>query len=420
VIAVEHEARIQQDGFVSQETWREWAPDIAVAAGVFVLGLLEVLNTPAAAGIVDQLWIVVPTAAAAGLSRRLPSAALALVWFAGAMQVFATLPFLYAELAFALVAFGTARWGHPLTVLASGVSIPLAGVLAVRYVDFEFFDIVVGRHRYQTLIEIVRQFSGTWQVGAAIVGMGLLGVPWLAGLTLRQTARAATSRASQRVAEEEAARAQRESHQAQEIARLREEQNQLARDVHDVVGHSLAVILAQAESAQFLDEADTGALRLSMANIAKSARSSLQDVRQVLSSGGDPVAGPGELRDLVEGVRASGHEIVFDEVGTARPLPPELATVGYRVLQEMLTNAIRHGSRDGEVRVELHWAGELRIEVVNQARAVEAPGESGHGIGGMRRRLESVGGRLDVRRRGEGEEQTFTATAWLPTRTVVA
>lgn len=405
--------------------WREWLPDAMLAVAVLVIGSFEILTADRLFGNrgADLLWVLIPTALAVGLSRRLPSAALALAWLTGWMQVYGTLPILYVELGFAVVAFGAARWGRPLTVVVSGLSIPLAGFLAVQYSDFELFTMIVGRDRYQRLIDLVQQLSGTWQTGVAILGMGLLGVPWLAGLTLRATARAATSEASRRTAEEEAAKAHQESEQAREIARLREEQNQLARDVHDVVGHSLAVILAQAESAQFLDEADTGALRLSMANIANSARSSLQDVRQVLTPGTDPASGPGELHDLVEGVRASGHAIEFDEVGTARPLAPELATVAYRVLQEMLTNAIRHGLRHGTVHVELHWAGELRIEVVNEVGETVAPSEDGHGLDGhglqgMGRRLESVGGRLDVRRRGTGEDQTFTATAWIPMRTV--
>jgi signal transduction histidine kinase len=99
--------------------------------------------------------------------------------------------------------------------------------------------------------------------------------------------------------------------------------------------------------------------------------------------------------------------------------------VAFRVLQEMLTNAIKHGPRNRPVRVERHWEGDLRIEVQNAldsvsdetqplAVAVEPPSPGGQGIDGMRRRLESVGGRLDVRRRLD--PPTFTATAWVPVR----
>ena len=95
---------------------------------------------------------------------------------------------------------------------------------------------------------------GAFSLGGAVglAGMSTLGVPWLAGLTLRFRDRARESRASQVAAEEGAARAEVAAEQSREIAQLREDQARLARDVHDVVGHSLAVILAQAESAQYL------------------------------------------------------------------------------------------------------------------------------------------------------------------------
>ena len=96
--------------------------------------------------------------------------------------------------------------------------------------------------------------------------------------------------------------------------------------------------------------------------------------------------------------------------------------MAFRVLQEMLTNALKHGRRGAPVRVERHWEGELRIEVQNVVEPsteetqplVATPTGGGQGLDGMRRRLESVGGRLDVRRRDD--PPTFTATAWLPVR----
>ena len=169
-----------------------------------------------------------------------------------------------------------------------------------------------------------------------------------------------------------------------------------------------------------------------MANIATSARTSLDDVRQVLAStSGGPAqrSRHADLDSLVEGVRASGHEVVSSEVGAPQPMPPELEVVAFRVLQEMLTNAIKHGRRDRPVRVERHWEGDLRIEVQNavdtapeETRPIAVAGEpegaeaatGGQGVDGMRRRLEAVGGRLDVRRRTD--PPTFTATAWVPVR----
>ncbi len=93
----------------------------------------------------------------------------------------------------------------------------------------------------------------------------------------------------------------------------------------------------------------------------------------------------------------------------------------------MLTNAIKHGRRDRPVAVERHWPEgswdrDLRIEVRNVAEYADGETQPlqaatvppGQGLDGMRRRLEAVGGRLDVRRRDEDGEPTFTATAWVP------
>ena len=240
----------------------------------------------------------------------------------------------------------------------------------------------------------------------ALIGAAILGIPWLVGLLLRIRARAGETEAARQVAVREAV-------QAQEIARLREAQADLARDVHDVVGHSLAVILAQAESAQFRKETDTEALKQSMRDIATSARASLQDVRQVLSGTADAATqATGGLTSLIDGVRASGHDVQDRVHGTPQPLPPELDVASYRVLQEMLTNAIKHGRRGGSLGIEREWGPWLRITVSNPT---DVPAhEAGQGLIGMQRRLDAVGGRLDVHRDGE----LFVATAWIPVRPV--
>lgn len=408
-------------------TWRDWIPDLAVGAVVLLIGLVEILNVDTFYYVDDPrpglLLVVGGVAAAAALSRHLPAAALALVWAVCSLQVLTGTQLLMTQLAIGVVAFGAARWGSAVTVWASALSIPLAAFITVLWIDSGVFYRALDTAGFGMLLDQTARFGDRWQVTAGIAGMAVLGVPWLAGLTLRFSARANQSRASQVVAEAE-------RDQAEEIARLRDQQAQLARDVHDVVGHSLAVILAQAESAQYLDDVDTQGLKRTMANIATSARSSLDDVRQVLAStaGSAPAAARQvDLDALVEGVRASGHEVVASEVGAPQPMPPELEVVAFRVLQEMLTNAIKHGRRDQPVRVERHWEGDLRIEVQNtldtsapeteplvHADPASPPPPAGQGLDGMRRRLEAVGGRLDVRRRLD--PPTFTATAWVPVR----
>jgi signal transduction histidine kinase len=416
-----------------EETWQRWLPDAGLGLVVILFGLLEVANRTYNTSYELTLVVVaILMGVAVGLSRHAPAAALALVWAMGIAQVVGEVDLLLVEVAIAIVAFGCARWGSSTTVVLSGLSIPAAAVILVVYIGIFGLGVLAENLGFDTVVQSAFSMDDRWQIAAGIIGMALLGVPWLAGLALRYVERAQTSRVHQVAAEDEAALARHDREQAEEIARLREEQNRLARDVHDVVGHSLAVILAQAESAQYLEDADTQALKKTMETIATSARESLQDVRQVLTPADRRTARPGSLDELIAGVQGAGHEVVASEVGTPQPLPPELETVAYRVLQEMLTNALKHGRRDAPVLVERHWPDgawqdELRIEVRNVSPALDetqpisldqdgtATG-GGQGLDGMRRRLDSVGGRLDVRPRVEAEGPTFTVTAWVPVR----
>lgn len=410
---------------------REWWVE-AVVGGAVLLGgtVLEVGRGGAA------LFVVVATAVAVSLYRVAPGPALVVVWLTALLQLGGGLGILLVQLALVVVAYGTSRFGSTVTVWASGLSIPLGSAMAVLVLLVYGRGLDVGGltgldGTVPALRPITQGLSmlSTLGLGVVIVA-ALLAVPWALGLVVRMRGRAERS-----VRDQVAAEAARQ--QAEELARLREQQTRLARDVHDVVGHSLAVILAQAEAAQFRPESDTAAVRTTLENIAVSARQSLRDVRQVLSSTGDAaVAGSSSaagLDALIDGVRAAGNPVQSTVVGAPRPLPPELEAVTFRVLQEMLTNALKHGRRGEVVQVERHWEGELRLEVRNvvdpsptgRSDEVTAPislsASPGHGLEGMRRRLESIGGRLDVRRRDEaGTGPTFTATAWVPLRSGAA
>ncbi len=437
---------------------RPGGPELVLAAIVATLGTLTALDNARFAGVDEVLAGIVvslATAAIVAISRLRPGLALALVWAMALVHVTTGTQVRFVEISFVVVAFTTARWGRPLVAALGGVSIVAVGLLGLLQVAASRYDAVnllpVGAE--ESLLGLQDRVGNAVYLLGPVIGLALLGVPWLAGLVLRFRDDAAASQVGQVQAEELAQQALRESDQAREIARLRDEQARLARDVHDVVGHSLAVILAQAESAQYVPDTDTEKLKATMATIATSARSSLQDVRHVLTAASGeeaPPVAPRGLDTLVDGLRSGGHEVVSRELGTPQPMPPELEVVAYRVLQEMLTNAIKHGSRDEPVFVERlwpdgAWAGELRIEVRNAlaaTAAVVAPvtdetqpltsqppspppppaaSDDGRGLDGMRRRLESCGGRLDVRRRDAeqpGAAATFTTTAWVPVRTV--
>ncbi|WP_460848504.1 sensor histidine kinase [Nocardioides ultimimeridianus] len=383
-----------------------WPAAVAAGVAVLVVGFLEV-DRPGALflyGLGPELLFVVVLAVAVASYRMCPSLGLALLWPLAFLQLTRGFPVLWTELAVALIAYGCARHGTVVTVVLSAASVP-AIALTAGLTTLLGFQV---RFATSSLHDRIGHFGSVraMLLRTLVIGVAVLLVPWLIGILLRVLNREAQTRAVQ-------LETARERDQAAELADLREGQARLARDVHDVVGHSLAVILAQAESAQYLPDDDPARLKQTLATIAGSARNSLQDVRHVLgATDGRPPNGG--LDTLVDGVRASGHEVLSTEIGDPRPLPPELATVAYRVLQEMLTNAIRHGRRDEPVRVERHWQDELRIEVSNVVDATSSEEAPGNGLAGMRRRLEAVGGRLDVRPRTEDGVPTFTVTAWLP------
>ncbi len=415
-----------------------WLPEAALAVLVGIMGIVQAAGD-GYTGLLAQLVFVLTLVGCTATFRMMPGAALAGLWLAATLQMFGNLPLLWAQVvAVALVAFGTARFGSTLVVWLSAISIPAALVAASTYA---FGLLGLARELYDFLQgQSVPRING-YDLGGFAVGSLFLIVPWLLGLTLRFIANSAASTQAAQIAQAEAEERQRlaqsERAQAQEIAELREGQARLARDVHDVVGHSLAVILAQAESAQYLPDADTAKMREVLDNVAGSARQSLQEVREVLTStGAGPAGAPANsgtdlgLDRLIQGVRNSGNDVTSTLVGQPQPLPPELATVAFRVLQEMLTNALKHGRRGDPVQVEQHWEGELRLEVANLcadlsetqpitgAVLADTPETTGQGVDGMRRRLESVGGRLDVRRRETAAGTTYTSTAWIPLRPV--
>ncbi|WP_027344455.1 sensor histidine kinase [Hamadaea tsunoensis] len=418
---------------MSETGWRPWLPEAVAAFLVLAVGLTETFLTATVFAAPDGLMFAnrlafegvaqaLVVALAVGLCRRAPGVALALVWGLGLYHVTLDAPIMVAEFALTAVFFGGARWGRPPTVVMSAVSVPLAVVVAFFMHEGRVLtlQLLLGGSKLGGILSL----HPTVQLVLSLVGLLAVAAPWPAGLVMRFLERATDSRAAMLAAEEDAAGARRATEHAREIAQLRDQQTRLARDVHDVVGHSLAVILAQAESGQYLDENER--LKKTLRTIAISARSSLQDVRQVLSTTQDtaPETGDaGQLDGLIEGVRGSGHQIIATELGTPRALPRETATVAYRVLQEMLTNAIKHGRRDQPITAERHWpsgpagggfADTLRIEVTNTRAADGSGSGAGRGLEGMRRRLETINGHLDVRSREQAAGTTFTVTAYLP------
>jgi len=210
---------------------------------------------------------------------------------------------------------------------------------------------------------------------------------------------------------------------------LLEERQRIARELHDVVAHHMSVIAIQAEAAPYKSADPPPELVESFAEIRTSALTGLNELRRVLgvlrSDRADLAPQPGleDLDGLLESARTAGVTVTCDIDGTPRPLPEGVDLSAYRIVQEALSNAIRHAPGSA-VRVHLFYGGAaLVIEVRNNGRAAgplrsgEQPARAGlghgggHGIIGMRERATMLGGHLRAEPTADDE---FLVTAALP------
>jgi signal transduction histidine kinase len=387
--------------------------DIALGLVVGIFGIARVFAWgPSSPGL--SVLIAIGMGTAVGLYRRAPLIALGLVWLTAILQVVAGLDIALVQLGAVVVAYGTSRYGSRLTVVLSIVSVPLGAMAAVLYAAYVGPTVVRESGLWQLLQLLVSATdlgyynAATGLLVGFVVVTALLAAPWALGLVLRLRDQSRHSAEQRREAEAETAR-------AQQLAELRAGQTRLARDVHDVVGHSLAVIIAQADSTLAMGDDEIGRIRTAVANIGETARRSLGDVRFVLSDDPAAAGAPRDTEDfmsLIEGVRGGGTGVELESHGVARPLPPELEVVAYRTLQELLTNALKHGVADAPIEVDVDWrTDELQITTRNAMADAPGPG-GGTGLEGVHARLQSVGGSLE----SGVDAGRWTATARVPVR----
>jgi signal transduction histidine kinase len=220
--------------------------------------------------------------------------------------------------------------------------------------------------------------------------------------------------------EERALRAEREAERERRLAAA-EERTRIARDLHDSAGHAINVILVQAGAARLLSEKDPVRARAALETIEEVARETVHDLDQLVrvlrDDGGsaeapsdvEPPPGLAALEALAERHRAAGLEVTVHVRGPRRALAPGADQAAYRILQEALTNAARHGGGGAEVEVAFEPRA-LEITVTNPAPLNSATPGSGHGIVGMRERTALLGGSL----RARAADGVFSVEAHLP------
>lgn len=259
-----------------------------------------------------------------------------------------------------------------------------------------------------------------WPAVAVVVqlaGLGLrsLGPRWSSGDVIAQGSITVAVLAAA-MAFGAMSRSRGEAHRERARRTATEERLRMAQDLHDGVGHGLAVIAMQAGVALHVLEREPDRARESLQAIRDTSRESLEALRAELSrlatGPGEPAArrphnGVGDLPGLVGRVRAGGLAVRLTEAHG--PVPDAVGTVAYLVVQESLTNVLRHsGASAVEVALCTDDAGGLLVTVVDNGQG--GPVHEGMGIRGMRVRVEALGGSVTI----GGSPDGFAVRAWFP------
>jgi signal transduction histidine kinase len=221
----------------------------------------------------------------------------------------------------------------------------------------------------------------------------------------------------------EADRTAREQLAREEETRRRvdAERMRIARELHDVVAHSMAMINVQATAASMQLATDPASVAAAIQAIRQASKSGLRELRAILevlrqADGGTAAMPEPDLRAiaaLVEATSAAGTPTTLEQAGGPVPLPPPVALAAYRIVQESLTNVVRHAGRVTATVSLRHDGGYLQVDVVNDggpAPAAVSEG-SGAGLAGMRERAAALGGTLEAGPRPGGG---FAVRARLP------
>ncbi len=207
-----------------------------------------------------------------------------------------------------------------------------------------------------------------------------------------------------------------------------DERSHIAREMHDIVAHSLSVIITQADGGRYAAAADPGVATETLRTIAETGRTSLQEMRRLLGvlRGGEeaskrPLPGLADLDDLLLGFRAAGLELSFEQTGKPRRgLPAGAELTAYRIFQEGLTNVLKHAGPLASAWTVLAWqARGLQIDVLDDGRGAAADppvtasaGDGGgNGLRGMAERVKLYDGTLKAGPRTGGG---FQITAFIP------
>jgi signal transduction histidine kinase len=257
-------------------------------------------------------------------------------------------------------------------------------------------------------LEAWRHPDPNWGQWAAVIAF--MWIAWVAGAIVRGPVVRA------RFAENRAVQLEREQAEAARQA-VMDERQRIARELHDIIAHSVSVMTVQAGAVRRRLTPDQTRERESLVAVERTGREALAEMRRLVGMLHEEEANPSyapqpgmqALDTLIDRVRAAGLPVDLEVEGARRELPPGVDLAAYRVVQEALTNTLKHA---GPTRawVQICWSeDELRIEVSDDGRNTTT--STGYGQAGMRERMRLYGGRLESGPRSEGG---YVVRAYVP------
>lgn len=264
------------------------------------------------------------------------------------------------------------------------------------------------------LVPFVGDFSRSGMVPSDLAAaLVFLVGPWAVGVQTRMRADQAEA------AESRAATLEREQElQAALVAAA--ERTRIARELHDIVSHSISVVTIQLQAVRRRLGPDHEREAADLAQVEATARQALGEMRRlfgVLRAGGEqpelePQPGLSQLDGLVDRARAGGMDVRLVREGEPAPLPPGVDLAAYRIAQEGLTNALRHSGATRVTVAVRHQPHEVQVEVRDNGSGLRRTERPGHGLVGVRERVALYGGTVEV---SNGPDSGVRLTATLPT-----
>ena len=362
--------------------------DLLAAAALTVVGQVELWLTRSefdlhgGALVWAAVTLVVMTGVLA-LRRRAPLAVLVTVVGVYDLHAILATPIdTVTVLVAVLVAFYSVAAETPLRPAVVGLIVGLAGVVPLGQdpADWAFIVVING---------------GAWAVGRVVRAHRLLAAELARKNEQLQAERDRTARLA-----------------------VSEERTRIAREVHDVLAHTVSVMVVQAEAADDLLDRDIARSRASLRSIQDTGRDALGELRRLLGvlrddrseSEREPQPGLHRLDELVGQLREAGVPVVVVREGELRPLSPGIDLCAFRIVQEALTNTLKHAG-PASASVVIHYGvRSLDVHVTDDGRGAQRT-NGGHGLVGIRERVAMYGGRLDF---GNGEHGGFEVHARLP------